>query len=208
MAQINLFLVIDTKRPNLNASTAGDYTFPELAQGDTTTLAITLLTFGINQFSFTKIRASQYSVRLGLFTSAGVLLSYIPSGSFVRDDVAQTFTAVFPLNTANIDTAVTAAAGDVLNNILQIEITEIATGAVTTVYTNKTVKILKDYLTNALAAVAAGETTASQGWVSAGFVKNYEDTPGVRIRQSIGNKFFRCWMDDDGKEQSEPYVPV
>lgn len=206
MAQVSLYLTVDSKKAVSGpGNDIGGFTMPALTQGDTTGLSVTLLERE-SANSNVKVQAALYSIRLGLFLKDGTLLSNIIAAGFTRDDVEQTFTGILPLNTAAITTAM-GTGTEISGAVLQVEATEIATGAVTTVYTNKTVTIEKDYLSNALGAVPVGEAAATQAWVSNGFVQQFPTQPSVQFLRSANGSMWRKTISDEGTEQLEPYNP-
>lgn len=207
MAQLDLYPVLESKTLIAGAANSTAFVFPALHQGDTTSLSLTLLKGTGVPFTYGKVNVAEYSIRLGIFTSAGTTLTTIVAASWTADPVANKYTAILPLNTVAIDTAITAASGDITGAVIEIEITETATGAVTTVYRNKAVVIEKDFLSNATQSVAAGETAATQAWTVAGFVPLFATRESVRYERTSTGKLFKITRNDDGFENAVQYTP-
>lgn len=207
-AALDLFIVLGTKSAIKSLTNGEAYAIPSLTQGDTTSLSVTVLR-QTAPFTFERIDPSTYTLRAGLFLKASpfTTFSYIPAASFTVDAAAQRQTAVLPLNTTAIDSAITAAGGDINGIVFQIEMTETAAGAITTIFDRDDIFIEKDYLTNATSSVASGETAATEAFVRAGFVPVYATQWSVRYEMDSSGALWKIFRDVDGVERSEPYTP-
>jgi hypothetical protein len=210
MAQINLFAVRQTRSLVLSAGDPTSVNLSSLHQGDKVSLSFTLLDL-LSRIEYPfhrKVEVSTYSVRLGLFKADGTSLTNILTGGFTADTTENRYVGMLLLNTAALNTAITEAAGDIRNAVLEIEVTDTETGAIWTPYRNTTVTIERDYLSAATEDVAPGEAAATQGFVQGGFFPLFAATPSVRFERSPDGSMWKIGRGNDGIETTEPYTPV
>lgn len=215
MGSLNLFIVRATKQLVTSLTDATPFVLPPMEQGDTMSLSVTVLDqtapVGSPGNIFQRVDPATYTLRAGLFTKSGATkttLSYVAGASFAVDAAAQRQTAILPLNTTPIDTAVTAAAGDVAGVMFEIEMTETATAAITTILHSANNTIVEDYLSNATTSVAAGETAATQAFVQNGFAPKFWTDTTVEIIKTVGGLYFKRTWSDDGIAILEPFTPA
>ena len=214
MATLDLFIIRKTKQAVTSLTDPTPLVLPEMEQGDTMSLSVTVLDqiapIGSPGAIFQRVDPASYTLRAGLFqkvASTKTTLSSVLAGAFAIDPVAQRQVAILALNTAPIDAAISTANGDVSNIMFEIEMTETATAAITTILHYRTVTLVEDYLSNALGAVAGSKTAASQAFVQNGFEPKIWTDTTTKIIKTVGGLYFKLTYDDDGNVIREPYIP-
>lgn len=173
------------------------YTVPTLFQGDTVPLEFQLMYREERAATQLFVVASTgYSLQVILVSTSGTTLAY--QNTFSDDSTSQFKVGSISLNTAAIDSAITAATSGSITAYLQIKVTY-TDGTTRTVYFQPTVTIQKTYLTAATTAVPPSESAATESWVIGTFFPKSGTAGGdVKIMQSSGGYQFRFFVDDDG----------
>lgn len=186
VAPITLYVNADDQILVRSQSNPGAYTVPTLFQGDTVPLEFQLLyRSDVTATTLVNVPSTGYSLQVILVSTSGTTLAY--QNTFTDDSSYALKIGSISLNTAAIDSAITASTSGQITAYLQIKVTY-TDGTTRTVYFQPTVTIQKTYLTAATTTVPPSETAATESWVRGTFFPKSATSGGdVKI-----------WRGDDG----------
>lgn len=186
VAPITLYVNADDQILVRSASNPAAYTIPTMFQGDTVPLEFQLLYRGEQAATqLVTVPSTGYSLQVILVSTSGTTLAY--QNTFTDDSSYTLKIGSIALNTAAIDTAISASTTGQITAYLQIKVTY-TDGTTRTVYFQPTVTIQKTYLTAATTAVPPSETAATESWVQSTFLP----------RSATSGGDFKIWRGDDG----------
>lgn len=194
----------DDQAIHISASTVDIANLPDFTAGEIIDLEYTLMTRTDSDAEpWELVAPGSYALSIGLFAAvARTQLAF--QNVFVDDTGASKKTGTLALDTAAITTALTSV--DTLRCVFEVRTVD-ATGA-DYPYRNKSVSLIKPFITSGTLTVPPSETGATESWAKALFVPKDGSNPAtpcdqiiIKSRPSGLTKVL--WWDDDGNAQVE-----